>query len=911
MSTISRPGLEPTITPGFDTPTTRLQVPVPETRPVIRLGDTPRAVPRTQHWVWALAGGGPYGAFQAGAIACVSRDRAFWPEGIASTSVGSINLLGAAERSRTGFEKVTRAWCEVRNLRDMYVPAPWLDALDSLEFIQRVLGLSLRRALEGTGPRNLRSVAAGDPVGDLVGFVADLPGSAMLGGISVALGPIRQFLGPAAGFLGWFLGREVNIDVIRRDLPEALRILQTRADGLWVFSALHALLSRYVDMTAIGNSRTSFRICWVNLSDGVTHAVDQEFRLIRYTFDQTRTRAERQIVGALTQARPIEGITAGILPARTDVFLHAVLASSSIPMANPPVQLGGRTLDACVDGGVRDGLPVDQAIDILQTELASSEGRKGVIAIGTGVPNPQTTRPLLGELAPPPFSLEGSYQILKILFRARDIVIDEVAAAEIRDVFRLADRGLDSISIVPAFDFGAGAALIDPGVVQINMAYGWMTAYDRLRQHREGLSDERYRLLWVYTNLIAQLRYRAWLLEREGAFFKGEYPLLFSGLLGVLPLPFPLGPNAGIAGEVLHNMLWSAVPFDWVFREAVPGETSVIRTIRILKAAISTVVSLRLRDFGLDSLPTVHDLSNFSVGNVNTVADWFLDWERHAVQQDTNRPTGPGLLDETGTADHFRRLSTPWQTQPYYTLRGSDAEPASDTFPLEVAFDAYPSTLDPATRSEAIATLRRLGARPRTVYGVRPLDIGFAQEPAAAAPTSPLLHENTVMVRLEGYVWSSPQPGTVELHQLARGVDTWLTSSADFAGWLNLGSQGFIFDPSLPAPLGTIPLITWESVSRVDHLTSADYSRFVEGDPLDRHAAWSAVEQIQPDYILRRIEGYVFPPGRPAPRGATPLVRWIDRSGQHFITRGPAPSEDLAWLTGAAPLEVEWGFFGP
>jgi hypothetical protein len=123
----------------------------------------------------------------------VSRDLAFWPAGIASTSVGSINLLGAAERSRAGLAKVTRAWCEVRNLRDMYAPAAWVNDLDDLELMQQIFGVSLRRTLEQTGPRNLRRAAAGDPLDDLADFAASLPGSAMLGGISVALGPMRDF----------------------------------------------------------------------------------------------------------------------------------------------------------------------------------------------------------------------------------------------------------------------------------------------------------------------------------------------------------------------------------------------------------------------------------------------------------------------------------------------------------------------------------------------------------------------------------------------------------------------------------------------------------------------------------------------------------------------------------------------
>jgi hypothetical protein len=195
------------------------------------------------------------------------------------------------------------------------------------------------------------------------------------------------------------------------------------------------------------------------------------------------------------------------------------------------------------------------------------------------------------------------------------------------------------------------------------------------------------------------------------------------------------------------------------------------------------------------------------------------------------------------------------------------------------------------------------------VYGVRPLQVGFDTIGSATEPVSPFVRDEEVMVRLEGFVWRSPRPGTVELRRYRNGLEDWLTSEPLGPGIVDAGygmiaSEGFALDPALPQPLGTIPLYTWLSVSRRDHLTSADDTRFIEGDPRTLHGErWRPVSSIDPDYLADRLEGFIYPPDRAAPAGTIPLVRWMDRRGEHFTTR----TEDLPWLTGTAPLEVETG----
>ena len=208
--------------------------------------------------------------------------------------------------------------------------------------------------------------------------------------------------------------------------------------------------------------------------------MDQDFRELRYTFDRTRSTATREVVGDIRSVVPVENARLDV-PSHENVFVHAVLASSSIPIVNPPVLLGEETPLPAVDAGIRDAMPIQQALDILDHELAPAMGRKGVIAIGTGVLNPEASEPLLGELLPPPFEI-GDYPLASIGVRALGTMVDEIYSDEFRQVIGRLPDGVDHLVIMPSFNLGAGTEL-DPGLVQINMSYGWMTAYDRVQQY--------------------------------------------------------------------------------------------------------------------------------------------------------------------------------------------------------------------------------------------------------------------------------------------------------------------------------------------------------------------------------------------------------------------------------------------
>ena len=122
-------------------------------------------------------------------------------------------------------------------------------------------------------------------------------------------------------------------------------------------------------------------------------------------------------------------------------------------------------------------------------------------------------------------------------------------------------------------------------------------------------------------------------------------------------------------------------------------------------------------------------------------------------------------------------------------------------------------------------------------------------------------------VRTEGYIFnpSLPQPGgTVRLYNwysAARG-DNYLTTHPRWSQWAGDGGvrepnygfvrlEGFVFDPNGSQPVGTVPLYGWYSGSREDNWTSAAFAS--EG---------SRNVGLTPDYGPPFLMGYVYPTGR-------------------------------------------------
>ncbi len=88
--------------------------------------------------------------------------------------------------------------------------------------------------------------------------------------------------------------------------------------------------------------------------------------------------------------------------------------------------------------------------------------------------------------------------------------------------------------------------------------------------------------------------------------------------------------------------------------------------------------------------------------------------------------------------------------------------------------------------------------------------------------------------------------------------------------------HGYVFDPSLPQPAGTVPLVSWWSSSRQDNRLTSDPSHV------------GAIGSRRNGYTLYRLDGYVYSPDAAQPANTVPLVSWWNASRQeHFTTADP------------------------
>ncbi|MEH7522819.1 patatin-like phospholipase family protein [Bacillus sp. JJ1503] len=192
-------------------------------------------------------------------------------------------------------------------------------------------------------------------------------------------------------------------------------------------------------------------------------------------------------------------------------LITGTIASASIPLAFPPVLLGKENY---VDGGVREIVPIQVAIQSGATDVYA------ILASNSKVDRARSaaTGKLLSS-----FNV-GEANILDVANRAAsDIMTDETVLNEI-DPPR--GWGVNVTIIQPNFDIH-DIMTIDPGLIDIRMAHGYMRADDTLqakerkpmeyRQLTEEYADQRR------TSLIVRTRLAIWELEYAANGFLLKY----------------------------------------------------------------------------------------------------------------------------------------------------------------------------------------------------------------------------------------------------------------------------------------------------------------------------------------------------------------------------------------------------
>jgi NTE family protein len=220
------------------------------------------------------------------------------------------------------------------------------------------------------------------------------------------------------------------------------------------------------------------RLLWEDLSAARS---SQERQPIRVQIGQLNLRIgplETQLRECIAQNPPPQR------PVQIDLPT-VVVASSAMPGIFRAVSFGGETY---VDGGVRENLPLQVAIDL---------GADTVFAIAAAKEAPDPKGPYAGR------------SLLEIVERSLvDLAIGEVARDDAR--IHVDEEGNEegpSITLIQPTVNLHDATTIDPGLISISMAYGFMLAADVVA----GLSSSNRS--WQLADQIALLRKEIWRLE--------------------------------------------------------------------------------------------------------------------------------------------------------------------------------------------------------------------------------------------------------------------------------------------------------------------------------------------------------------------------------------------------------------
>lgn len=494
---------------------------------------------------FALSGGGAMGSFEAGALLYFGIER--WAEVDPDIVCGSsVGSINALPIAEgTGLEGIRR--------------------------LERVW-LSLRR--------NEDMYVDTPDFADIKRIVADLRGlrvddfvrpEAVVTGI--ALG------GLTGGVLGLLVGAGLEAEDLA-DRVQELVPLVTRMRYLYSLSPTRSRVLSTFHFQQIENSGKRLRLATVCLEDGETYYMTEHGQLIR-------GHAGNPSIGNLD----------GTIDER---LTNGAMASSGIPAIFPFFSFrvmtnNGDQYLTMVDGGVREALPVRAAAE-LQARL--------IIAISA---TPNLVAPFQSPFNNQVITQFRNENWLSFAMRSVNLAVHEVARNEIAPDQPYCDD-IDRVLIIPTIPVHPPTE-IHPGLILINMAYGYQRAFDAYAIYRQNPPDDVRQNLIDSSNLITMLRRQIWDLEEA----VGKVIDPTRGILDISTLT---------AAELA---LYPAPRF-WF-------DPSILTHIRQLKATLMDRIIARFAFFGAESLPK--EFSDPNTGYVNTIFDWFETWERHREPLDT------------------------------------------------------------------------------------------------------------------------------------------------------------------------------------------------------------------------------------------------------------------------------------
>jgi len=383
------------------------------------------------------------------------------------------------------------------------------------------------------------------------------------------------------GLTGGIVGFLVGAGLEGRDLGDKVGELIPLVTGMRFLYSLRPTRTKTQAtflFPQIAASGKRLRMAMVCLEDGEVYYMNEQGQLIR------GNASTPDFVGEL--AGPID-----------EKLTNGAMASSGIPAVFPffsfEVTANNSTqFLTMVDGGVREALPVRAA-----TEL----GARLIIAISA---TPNRVPPAV---VPPGNQVIANFRNerwMSMAVRSVFLAVFEVARNELAPDLPYCD-GIDRIFVVPTFPVVAPTE-IQPGLILINMAYGYMRAFDEYSVFR-GLPPDAATNLRASSDGIIGMRRQIWELEEEVAKVTSEN-------LGILDV-------SAFNSLQRRDNLASFRPTSFFFDAPILGQ------IRQLKVDLLNLVVLRFDGAGAESMPKA--FSDASLGYLNPTTDWWGTWERH------------------------------------------------------------------------------------------------------------------------------------------------------------------------------------------------------------------------------------------------------------------------------------------
>jgi len=474
-----------------------------------------------------LSGGGARGNFQVGAARYLY-ERNVRPTVITGTSVGAINAVKLAEGEGDGHDEtrglrgLIRIWRDLQTTSDMWVEENWYINVKNNKIIKHLESKDVRKekfqvagasvAIFGTLGLMYHINEAYDSAEDLINQIKEV-----LNGQSQSLynlGPIYSKLNDQSKLdpvKVWHSGIKLRMSIVALE-SGTLRYVTEKGNVLErdCVTYVQTLPPYAPECLPIAVKIKELEQQRANLYSELEMAAprDKAGIIEKIREKNGEISYQNQLMTSCKISYPPQSVPLSI------ALSGGTLASASIPLAFSPIKIGN---EHYVDGGVRELVPIQAAIQAGATEIYA------LLASDNSL---EPARSLLNGKLVETYA-KGSANLIDVANRATsDIMANEVGLSEIEPYISNVNPNVNVMIIQPDHDIH-DIMTIDPGLIDIRMAYGYMKADDtyqarqadpaNYRQLANQYSQERN------TDLIYRMRYEIWKLEYEATGYRFEF----------------------------------------------------------------------------------------------------------------------------------------------------------------------------------------------------------------------------------------------------------------------------------------------------------------------------------------------------------------------------------------------------